>query len=102
MTYKMTGAPTRGVITFMGMTLPPAGKVLNKLQSIARQAPISIEPGTRIRCVLIPNTIRVRCGTAKPRNEIGPQKAVVVAVSNPEDRSNPLRLLRTFTPRLAA
>lgn len=42
------------------------------------------------------------CGTAKPRKEIGPQKAVVIAVSNPVVISNMLRVRRMLTPKFSA
>jgi len=42
------------------------------------------------------------CGTANPIKAIGPQKAVVIAVSIPVAINNRLRVSRTFTPRFSA
>lgn len=96
------GAPIRGVITFMGMMLPFEGVLHIRLQSSVMQAPMSIDPGSRVLCFPVRKTRRPMCGTAKPRNEIGPQKAVVVAVKSPVQISRHFLVSRMFTPRFVA
>ena len=91
-----------GVITLTGMMLPLVGMVQSRLHNKVRQAPINIEPGSITLCLLVRNVIREICGTANPKNEIGPQKAVVVAVSRPVQTNRQLRILCTLMPRLVA
>ena len=82
----------RGVITLMGNRVPSEGRVHSRLQSRVRQAPVSIQAGIRERWLLVPMVMRARWGTARPRKEMGPQKAVVVAVSSPVQQSSRLRV----------
>ena len=53
------------------------------MQTRARFAPISIVAGMSVLCQAVPSVSRAKCGTASPMKAIGPQKAVVVAVSRP-------------------
>ena len=92
----------RGVSTLTGMMLPLLGMVQSMLHNRVRQAPISMEPGSITKCLLVRSVIRAICGTASPKKEIGPQKAVVVAVSKPVQSNRQLRVLCTLTPRLVA
>ena len=91
-----------GVMTLMGIRLPLGGSVLHRLQSSARQPPVSMVAGISMRWLPVRMTMRAMCGTASPRKEMGPQKAVVVAVSRPVQQSNALRVRRILVPRLAA
>lgn len=89
-----TGAPMTGVMTLIGMRLSE-GRVDNQLQSSARQPPVSKVAGNRVRWSDVPSRRRAMCGTASPMNAMGPQKAVLVAVSNPVQQSNKVRVRRT-------
>ena len=91
-----------GVITLIGMMLPSRGRVLNRLQANARFAPMSIVAGIRTLWYEVPSARRAKCGTASPMNEMGPQKAVVVAVSKPVTNSSICRTCPIFIPRFSA
>ena len=101
MTYRMTGAPIIGVTAFIGMT-ESEGRVQRILQSKAIAEPQNIVAGRSIRWFSEPIIIRVMCGTASPMNAIGPQNAVVTAVSKPVDSNRSIRVRCTLMPRLPA
>ena len=58
--------------------------------------------GNRILWFDVPRSNLDMCGTASPMNEIGPQNAVVTAVSIPVDRSNMFLVRCMFTPKFSA
>lgn len=72
-----------GVTAFSGMIPASPGRMQMKLQSRAMAPPVSMVTGSRELWLEVPSMRRAMCGTASPIKEIGPQKAVVVAVSNP-------------------
>ena len=98
----MTGAPNIGVTAFKGRILLVPGTVISRLQSKAMHVPVNIVTGTNILWLDEPSINRAMCGTAKPINEMGPQKAVVVAVNNPEQKRMAIRVRLILTPKLAA
>ena len=91
-----------GVMTLMGMMLPSRGRVLSKLQINAKFAPMSIVAGIRTRWYEVPSERRAKCGTANPMNDMGPQKAVVVAVRSPVTSSSSCRIRPILMPRFSA
>ena len=91
-----------GVMTLMGMMLPSRGRVLNRLHINAKFAPMSMVAGIRTRWYEVPSDRRAKCGTANPMNEMGPQKAVVVAVSSPVTSNSICRTLPILMPRFSA
>ena len=101
-TYIITGAPTRGVMAFRGSTLSLPGNTVRRLHSNATHEPAKIVTGSSIVWFDEPSSRRAICGTASPMNEMGPQKAVAVAVSSPVQSSIIIRVRFTFTPRLVA
>ena len=77
----------RGVSALRGSTFPFSGRWATTLQSKAMVAPHRIETGMRWRWSAVRKVRRAACGTARPMNEMGPQKAVTMAVSRPVSRS---------------
>ena len=69
-----------GVTAFSGMIPASPGRMQMKLQSRAMAPPVSMVTGSRELWLEVPSMRRAMCGTASPIKEIGPQKAVVVAV----------------------
>lgn len=65
-----------GVITLMGMMPLSPGRVLTREQKSVSMAPIMMVDGMSMRWSDVRKSIRDRCGTAIPINDIGPQKAV--------------------------
>lgn len=88
-----------GVTAFSGMIPASPGRMQMKLQSRAMAPPVSMVTGSRELWLEVPSMRRAMCGTASPIKEIGPQKAVVVAVSNPVATSSRLRVRRMLIPR---
>ena len=102
MTYIITGAPTSGVTALSGRMLLLPGITVSMLHNSATHEPDMIVAGKSIVWFDEPRTKRAICGTANPINEIGPQKAVAVAVSNPVQSRMIMRVRFTFTPIFAA
>lgn len=91
-----------GVMALMGITPDEMGRTLMREQSSAITAPHSAVAGSRTMWLDDLSARRAMCGTIRPINPIGPQKAVTTAVSTPERMSNLLRVARMFTPRFSA
>ena len=96
------GAPRRGVITLMGMMVPFEGMLQMRLQSNVMQAAISMVTGMSVLWMLVFRTRRAMWGTANPKNDTGPQNAVVVAVSSPVHKSRLFLVRQMLTPRFVA
>lgn len=94
----MTGAPMTGVITLIGST-PLDGRLHNRLQSSAMEAPVIIVYGNSERCEPDVHRRRVICGVASPMKLMGPQNAVDTAVSKPVVKSSSWRMRVVLTPR---
>ena len=80
-TATTTGAPMSDVTAFSGSTPALPGKSDTICATSATVPPISTTAGTSTRWSDVPSRPRHRCGTAMPRNEIGPQNAVTTAPS---------------------
>ena len=89
-----------GVTAFSGMIPASPGRMQMKLQSRAMAPPVSMVTGSRELWLEVPSMRRAMCGTASPIKEIGPQKAVVVAVSNPVATSSRLRRKREAAAKI--
>ena len=98
----MIGAPNSGVTAFSGRIVFEPGIIIRILHNSAMIAPAKIVTGSSILWLDVPNISRATCGTASPIKEMGPQKAVVVAVSKPVQKRIQMRVRLIFTPRLAA
>ena len=72
------------------------------LHSSAVAAPVSMVVGMRWLWFSVPSIRREMWGTVSPMNAIGPQNAVVTAVSRPVTRSRWLRVRVVLMPRLSA
>ena len=72
------------------------------LHDSAATAPAITVMGISRRKLSVRVTILTMCGTARPRNDIGPQNAVVTAVMMPVVRSSDRLSLLTDMPRLSA
>ena len=94
----MTGAPSMGVTAFNGSILLVPGITISILHNRAIQEPASIVTGTSILWLDEPSISLAICGTASPMKEIGPQKAVVVAVSNPVQNRMAIRVRLILIP----
>ena len=98
----MTGAPRMGVTALRGMMPASPGRMQIRLQSRAMALPVSRVTGISELWLEVPSISRVIWGTASPMKEMGPQKAVVVAVSKPVAMSSRLRMRRILIPRFSA
>ena len=83
----ITGAPIRGVSTFIGST-EWWGRLQSRLHINAMELPMSMVMGNNERCEPEGDTKRAMWGVARPMKVMGPQKAVLTADSNPVQRSN--------------
>lgn len=101
MTYSITGTPMTGVTALMGRT-EPEGRMLIRLHSRQTELPMSITEGSRKRWSKDLTTKRVMCGTERPMNATGPQKAVAAAVSMPVTRSSRRLTFLVSIPRFWA
>ena len=81
MMYMMTGAPKIGVTALSGIIPISPGMMQIKLQSKAMALPVSMVRGISELWLEVPSISRAICGTASPMKEMGPQNAVVMAVS---------------------
>ena len=98
----ITGAPIKGVTALMGMMPLLPGRTLSMLHNNSTIAPQSMVTGSSVLWLLLRNSKRAMCGTDKPINVIGPQKAVVEAVSKPVAKSNRFLVKDIFTPKFSA
>ncbi len=76
-----TGAPNKEVIAFMGKVNSLAGNWAIESQINSTIAPIIADEGINILWLDVENNIFAICGTAKPINAIGPEKAVITPVN---------------------
>ena len=80
MTQITTGAPMKAVTALIGRLPSKPGILATKLHKRLITIPINIVAGTKTLWSLVLKMNLVRCGIAKPRNAIGPQNAVTIAV----------------------
>ena len=92
----------RGVTALSGKIPFPPGRTITMLHSNATQLPVSNVTGNNSLWLEEPSNNRAICGTANPIKEMGPQKAVAVAVRIPVQSRIKTRVRFTFMPRLAA
>lgn len=86
----MTGTPMIGVMALMGMA-PVDGNTLSQTHSKATPAPVKAVAGIRTPWREVPTHNRAICGTIRPMNPMGPQKAVAAAVRPPDSNNRMLR-----------
>ena len=98
----MTGAPINGVTALIGIMPLVPGNTLIMLHSNKTIAPHNMVTGSRVLWLLLRNSSRAMWGTDKPIKVMGPQKAVVVAVSSPVAKSNRFLVKEILTPRFSA
>lgn len=99
MTTQMTmGMPNSAVIVLMGKVRSLASTSQRSITTI----PVRIEAGTRIRWSASAKRMRATCGTARPMNPIGPQKAVTVPASRVVERKINCRERRMSSPIVRA
>ena len=98
----ITGAPMIGVTAFKGMIPFSPGSTQIILHNNDMAAPVRIVPGIKYRWLSVLRNILAICGTASPIKAIGPQYAVVTAVSRPVTINRQLRSLIVFIPRFSA
>lgn len=98
----MTGAPKTGVTALMGMMPLSPGRILMIEHNSAMAEPHKAVAGSNTLWLDVPNRRRDICGTASPMNDIGPQNAVVTAVSMPVESKSMFRVCLMFTPRFSA
>ena len=79
----MMGAPMTGVTAFNGMMPFSPGNTQIRLHNKATVLPVRIVIGNRELWFSVPKISHATWGTAKPIKAMGPQKAVVIAVSKP-------------------
>ena len=102
MIYMMTGAPRMGVTALSGSIPVSPGSVQRRLQSRAVALPVSIVTGISVLWLEVPSRRRAMWGTARPMNEIGPQKAVVTAVNRPTVTNSMFLTRWVLMPRFSA
>mgnify|MGYP006979246566 FL=1 len=73
----------------MGRIPDSPGRIQMRLHSNAVTAPHNKVIGNKVLWFDVPNNSRAIWGTARPINEMGPQNAVVDAVSRPVTMSSP-------------
>src|SRR5699024_9397471 len=76
-TQITTGDPTSEVTALMGSVAVEPGIRATRSQVSSNSAPIKSVPGMSTLCSFVPNSERVKWGTAIPMNPIGPVKAVM-------------------------
>ena len=79
-TQITTGAPMKAVTALIGRLPSNPGILATRLHNRLITIPMSITPGTNTLWSLVLKMNLVRCGIANPRNAIGPQNAVTIAV----------------------
>ena len=91
-----------GVTALRGIMPPCDGIVQKRLQSRATTLPASMEAGISSLWSDACINSRATCGTARPMNEIGPQKAVTMDVSAPVMMRSQLRTTVVRMPKFSA
>ena len=92
------GAPISPVTTLIGKAPSKPGIRAIKLQNKARTEPAKITAGNNTFWLVVRNKPLVRCGTARPKNAIGPQNAVIAAVRIPVHNKMARRVFLMFIP----
>lgn len=80
MTQITIGAPMNAVTALIGRLPSKPGILAIRLHNKLIVIPISITVGISILWSLVLNMNLVKCGIANPKNAIGPQYAVTMAV----------------------
>jgi hypothetical protein len=75
--------PNKAVTELIGSVplVPGSPEIISEINK--NIAPITAEPGIKIRWLEVLNVILAICGTIIPINPMGPQKAVTVPVKKP-------------------
>ena len=102
MMYIITGAPIRGVMAFSGITPWLPGIMHMRLQNKATAEPIRIVVGMIIRWSSDLIIILAMCGTISPIKDMGPQKAVTIAVRSPVMTNKRFLITFMLIPRFSA
>lgn len=92
----------KAVTALMGRLPSNPGTLAIKLHNKLITTPIIMTDGTRILWSLVLKMNLVRCGMASPKNDIGPQYAVTMAVKYPDINIIIRLLFLTFRPRFSA
>ena len=98
----MIGTPIIGVIAFNGSTSTFDGNTDISAHSNPTIAPDKIVAGRITVWFEVPIIILAMCGTTSPINPIGPQYAVTIAVSSPENKRIAFLVRVILSPILSA
>lgn len=98
----MIGAPINGVMALSGKMPCVPGNAQISWHNSATNEPNNMLIGSNCWWLSVDMSRRAKCGTARPINAIGPQYAVVTAVSHPVITNRQLRTVCTFIPKLCA
>ena len=96
------GAPTKAVTAFKGNVNVFPGICAIRSKRRARIAPSRVVDGNKILWSDVFKRLLAKCGTATPKNPIGPQKAVIAPANKEVLPIIDMRAMLIFNPILLA
>ena len=102
MIHNTTGAPKMAVTVLMLSSVGAIHFLARRSQNRQNTLPPKKHAGIISNGFVVPNSLRISCGTAIPTKEIGPANATIHAESTLDNTTSRIRNVRIFTPRFCA
>ena len=102
MIHNTTGAPKMAVTVLMLSSVGAIHFLASRSQNRQNTLPPRKHAGIMSNGFVVPNSLRISCGTAIPTKEIGPANATIHAESTLDNTTRRIRRVRIFTPRFCA
>ncbi len=102
MIHNTTGAPKMAVTVLMLSSVGAIHFLARRSQNRQNTLPPKKHAGIMSNGFVVPNSLRISCGTAIPTKEIGPANATIHAESTLDNTTRRIRRVLIFTPRFCA
>ena len=102
MIHNTTGAPKMAVTVLILSSVGAIQVLASRSQNRQNTLPPKKHAGIMSNGFVVPNSLRISCGTAIPTKEIGPANATIHADSTLDNTTRRIRRVLIFTPRFCA
>ena len=102
MIHNTTGAPKIAVTVLIPSSVGAIQVLARRSQNRQNTLPPKKHAGIMSNGFVVPNNLRINCGTAIPTKEMGPANATMHAESTLDNTTSSIRNVRMFTPRFCA
>ena len=98
MIHNTTGAPKIAVTVLIPSSVGAIQVLASRSQNRQNTLPPKKHAGIMSNGFVVPNSLRISCGTAIPTKEIGPANATIHAESTLDNTTRRIRRVLIFTP----